>query len=409
MSLFNANVSSGGGIPSLVHTTNLTQNILSRVLRLAAANKEGSDVSRSLENTGSNHHLYALDATRFIHFTRNSSNHPVAVITTVGTGTPTQTVNTIRAASASLDSVIRNPVNPLQFLVTDGGGRVHLVTAGSSGNSATISTHDLSSIVTSPQLQRRAMAAVFSAAGDAVVIGYQHSSAVALALYSISGTTLSYVNNTATTLWTTGDAVGYGALACLTGNASNEFCFSQCKIRSATNYINTLRGTFSASSVTIAMQSAVTATGSSTFNTSLLAQTAIGNVHNYVTGNIGGTPAAAQRTTVDMSGTSAIYNYTTNADQQHAYQDEYGNSGAAMTGFDYLGHYWSFTTTGAASYGTYPALWGTVGISGMNNIYTRSSSIEPIGFSVSTDYSKALLICRNTGTYYYAGFTVPTS
>ncbi len=388
MSLFNANVSSGG-IP-IPHYTGMTAQKLGRVLRTSASNLAGSEATATQYNIGILPFLFAVDNSRFAAFHQNSSQHPTVWGMEVGAASFTLgSASTIQAVACDIPAMKQSPSNPLQFVELTGNEYVTLSTMAASGTGFTHSSHNLAASVTTPLFNAGACDVVWSTDGTKVVAVYKNSSTnkMNFSLYTVSGTTLTYVG-TAASSSNVNTLVQLAAE--LTGGANNEAVISApC---SATNGF-LYRITFDSSAVTIAMQNVeASAVLSTTYY-----PTIVGEIHTYAYN-----PPTTQQMIFDGAGSGAVALLSiTYAQTEQLRRNSRAPFGTAMN--------WDVLKVGGNS--MYPS------ISGYGNSPTGRSTLDTLssedarGFCASHDLSKAVSIHKNSGsgTFTYRGYNCPTS
>ena len=385
---------SGGSavIGGINHYYPLTMKQLGKVLLTAAANISGSSTTASLNNTSVLPWIFALGADRFIMFHRDGSNNATAGIMSVGASSITLgTFTALRSASASIGSVKQNPVNPLQFSVLTTDGYTHLVTAAASGTTFTTSSHNTGGTIGSIGHTFPTCSSVWAADGTCFITCTEHGAAarVGFALFTVSGTTLSYVNNT----------TGSNAFASMvmltaepTGESSNECVVSA--TRAATNG-HVYRVTFTSSAITIAMQLA-DSDGTNSLQDSMVG--VAGHLHIYPSNT---SPYPTARKVFDGTGSGQITGnlIITNGGGLMSYYSK-APFGPNMN--------WDLVPD-SSPYPTYPGVQGfACSFVGPNSLATRDASTDAVGFCVSHDYTKSMLVVRNGTTYTFRGFNTPT-
>lgn len=399
MSLFNAAVSSSQGI-YIPNYNSLTEEQLSKILRSSSSNQEGSSVTKTAQANGNPQPLFAIDNNRFIHFLLDSSGYPSVVVANVTSGTPSlSSVTNLRSSSASFRSIKQNPANPRQFAILDSQGYTYLVTVDSTGTGITTSSHNTAGSISGLSNSQSGCAIVWSTDGVTFVACTKDASDWKLVLFTCSGTTLTYVGNTASSgLLISG--VGYGAAASLTGNVDNEFVFTAMNYSGGTARAQIIRATFTQSAVTIAAQTS--ATPSPGVGTPVNGGSVVtaGSVHVYA---VGTSPSFTQRAIMDGSGSGTCKGLSWDNGTVKGDMAEYHSAAQ-------LGNYSGNMTSILDGNSVYIAMSGFgFGLIGPNVLYTKGGSEDALGLCLSHDYSKILLITVNSTTYTYSGFSTPTT
>lgn len=396
---------STGGL-TIPHYDTITPLSLDRLMRTTIAHRIGSGATLSLRNanTSSDSYgdlLFALDENRFILFWSDSTpTNLVGVVIEVGVSSVTVVSNNITLHDTV--RVVQSPTNPLQFVALSSQERVALVTVAASGTSLTASVHNASGIA-GVDFGSLHCDVAWADDGASFVVVHPNSNAGRLGhlLYTVSGTSLTYVSISFASV---GSVTSTQSLVVTrTGGANNEYgCV--CLRNSGAAHI-TERFTFTPSAVTEVAISTTTLSFSADVDSYFI--TRAGFQVWYAAG-----ATSNNRVIADTSGSGTLILAAGSSGAAASYvptSEPIPLAGSAISPIGpYMKMYGRRDSIGG-SYGHYVSIQGLGGGFDSRNVLYNSSTYQTVGAAVSVDFTKLLYIARNSGTFAFEAFAIPTS